>query len=150
MPDFDPEQLDDDRLRRFFRHWDEKRGAHAMPAPSDMDPLDFPWALGWLSIVERVDRTYRWRLDGSRLAEFFRVEMQGRFLEDYPYPSAVPILRASFDRAFETRAPVFAKRRYEDERGPWRYRALFLPVGVDRATPDRMFHILALDPEDSA
>ena len=150
MSDFDPAILDDERQRRFFQHWNAKRGAHAMPAPADIDPLDIPWALGWVSIVERANRTYRWRLDGSRLAEFFHVEMTGRFIEDYPYPAAVPILRADFDRAIATRAPVFAKRRYVDERGPWRYRTLILPAGMDRTTPDRLYQILALDPEEAA
>jgi hypothetical protein len=59
----------------------------------------------------------------------------------------VPILRADFERAVAARAPVYSRRRYVDERGPWAYRALLLPSGADRATPDTLFQILALDPE---
>lgn len=147
MLDFDPATLDDERLRRFFAHWNATRGAPALPSPADIDPLDIPWALGWVSIIDREHGAYRWRLDGSRLAEFFRVEMTGKVLDDYPYAAAVPVLRADFDRAVALRGPVFSRRRYVDERGPWAYRALILPAGADRATPDTLFQILALDPE---
>lgn len=147
MSVFDPAILDDERLRRFFHHWNGKRGAHAMPIAADIDPLDIPWALGWLSILDAESGSYRWRLDGSRLVDFFRVEMTGKTVETYPYAAAVPVLRGDFDRAMATRGPVFSKRRYVDERGPWAYRALILPAGADRATPDTLFQILALDPE---
>lgn len=147
MSDFDPTILDDERLRRFFHHWNATRGDFALPAPAQIDPLDIPWALGWVSIIERDGGAFRWRLDGSRLAEFFRVEMTGKALDAYPYVAAIPVLRADFDRAVALRGPVFSKRRYLDERGPWAYRALILPAGADRATPDTLFQILALDPE---
>jgi hypothetical protein len=147
MPAFDPSMLDDERLRRFHRHWESLRGGFALPDPAAIDPLDVPWALGWLSIIEREGGAYRWRLDGSRLAEFFRVEMTGKTLDQYPYAAAIPGLRADFDGAVATRAPVFSKRRYIDERGPWAYRALIAPAGADRATPDTLFQILALDPD---
>jgi hypothetical protein len=147
MSEFDPSILDDARLRRFYEHWTAMRGTHALPAPADIDPLEIPWALGWVSVIEVGSGTFRWRLDGSRLAEFFRVEMTGKVLDAYPYAAAVPILRADFERAVAARAPVYSRRRYVDERGPWAYRALLLPSGADRATPDTLFQILALDPE---
>ena len=150
MPAFDPSTIDDERLRRLYRHWESLRGGFALPVPDAIDPLDVPWALGWLSVIACENGAYRWRLDGSRLAEFFHVEMTGKTLGQYPYAAAIPIVRADFDGAVAARAPVFAKRRYIDERGPWTHRALILPAGADRATPDTLFQMLALDPEEAA
>ncbi|MFM7347312.1 MAG: PAS domain-containing protein [Tagaea sp.] len=147
MPAFDPAILDDARQRRFFRHWLDKRGAAALPSPGDFDPLDISWALGWLSILNVDGGTFRWRLDGSRLAEFFRVDMTGLTLEDYPDTGAIPEMRETLREAADGSAPAYARRRYVDTRGAWAYRTLVLPAGADRATTDTLFQILALDPE---
>lgn len=147
MTAFDPAILDDARQRRFHRHWIEKRGGSALPSPDDFDPLDISWALGWVSILDIEGETFRWRLDGSRLAEFFRVDMTGLTLEDYPDAAAIPAMRETLRAASEARAPAYAKRRYIDTRGAWAYRTLILPAGRDRATPDTLYQILALDPE---
>jgi hypothetical protein len=144
---FDPAILDDARQRRFLEYWNAKRGAHAIPAPADIDPVEIPWALGWLSILTRENGTYRWRLDGSRLAEFFRVDMTGKWLEEYPDQAFAAQLRADFDRAAATRAPAHGRRRHVDAGHAWTYRALVLPAGADRTTPDTVFQLLAIDPE---
>lgn len=56
------------RLFTFFGYWDSARGAKAMPARSDIDPLDMPTELlPNLFLVEVVDggRRFKFRLVGS-------------------------------------------------------------------------------------
>lgn len=58
----------DPRLFTFFNYWDSARGAKAMPARADIDPLDMPKELlPNLYLIEVVDggRRFKFRLVGS-------------------------------------------------------------------------------------
>ena len=62
-------ELDDHRLRRLLAYWLEKRGDRLFPAKAEIDPVEFPYILGYVTLVdvERDRRRYRFRLDGSIL-----------------------------------------------------------------------------------
>ena len=44
--------ITDESLRRLYLYLDEKRGARAFPARRDIDPLDFPYLLGWILLLD--------------------------------------------------------------------------------------------------
>jgi len=79
-------ELDDNRLRRLFAYWLEKRSERQFPAKSDIDPVEFPFALGYVTLVdvERDPRRYRFRLDGSILVELSGTDYTGRYLDELP------------------------------------------------------------------
>jgi hypothetical protein len=39
-------EIDDDRLRRLFAYWLEKRGERPFPAKAEIDPVEFSYILG--------------------------------------------------------------------------------------------------------
>jgi hypothetical protein len=143
---FNLEDIDDPRQRRLYDHWRVACGGRAMPARADIDPLSIGWALGWVSIIDvEADGGFRWRLDGSRLAEFFRVDMTGKRLEAYPYPKGVAKLAADFAAVVAQGAPIFARRRYVDEDQAWAYRNLMLPLSAGGEAVGSILQMIVVD-----
>jgi hypothetical protein len=78
----------DPRLRRFYDYWMSKRGARRMPARRDIDPLEFPYLLGHLMLVDVLSdpQRFRVRLHGTNLVTRMHYDMTGRLLDDVPKP----------------------------------------------------------------
>ena len=143
--DCDPVTSGDEALRRLYQYWLERRGARAFPSRSDIDPLDFVYALGRVSIVEIMPgpKRFRYRLVSSQLTDHLGYEMSSRYvgdIHDSLKPVAVAsrsnkpigdlmILNAAFlvDRSQESAFDEKVKevsRKYEDllrfkYSGPW-------------------------------
>ncbi|MBI1245275.1 MAG: PAS domain-containing protein [Alphaproteobacteria bacterium] len=140
---FDPETIANARLRRFFDYWDAKRAGRPMPARANIDPLEFSWALGDVSLIDVLpEGDFRWRLDGSNSAAFFGTEMQGRRLSEYPHPQFIEPMRAILMRPVETGEPVFITRVYAKDARRWNYDSLLLPLGEDGAHVDMLVQML--------
>ena len=62
-------KIADPRLRRFYDYWTGKCGERRFPARRDIDPLDFPYVLGNLMLVDvlRDPQRFRVRLHGTNL-----------------------------------------------------------------------------------
>lgn len=127
---FDRAKLRSPLLRRFFAYWDEKRGGRAMPAFADLDPLEFPWALGNLTLVDvlQAPRRYRYRLVGSRHASKLGMDMTGKLVDDFPSAAIRNILTQSYDEAVAAGEPLH-RTRWDVVAGvDHHYEALLLPL----------------------
>jgi hypothetical protein len=78
----------DPRLGRFYAYWLEKRGNRRMPARRDIDPLEFPYVLGHLIMVDVLEdpQRFRVRLHGSNLVARMHFDMTGKFYDELPLP----------------------------------------------------------------
>lgn len=88
-------------LRRLADYWLSRRGGHAMPRRADIDPVDMPWALSQLFLVDCVSDAgrgadggrwrYRYRLAGEDVEKVFRASsgkqsLRGVWLDDILEP----------------------------------------------------------------
>jgi hypothetical protein len=96
---FDPATIADARLRRLHDYWTAKRGARRMPSRDDIDPVDFAYILGQVTLVDVHEnpRRYRWRLVGTWWLEKFGVEGTGMWADEWPFPDQ----RAAVLRAYD-------------------------------------------------
>jgi hypothetical protein len=80
--------IQDHRLRRFYDYWLEKRGERRMPARRDIDPLDFPYVLGHLMLIDvlRDPQRFRVRLHGTNVVARMHYDMTGKLLDEVPRP----------------------------------------------------------------
>ena len=64
-------EIPSDTLRRMHEYWQGRCRGEQLPGRQDIDPLDFPWALGLVCLldVERYPLAFRYRLDGTTIAE---------------------------------------------------------------------------------
>jgi hypothetical protein len=78
----------DPRLRRFYDYWAGKRGERRFPARCDIDPLEFPYVLGNLLLVDvlRDPQRFRVRLHGTNLVTRMNYDMTGKLLDEVPRP----------------------------------------------------------------
>ena len=79
----DPEAIRDSRLLGLFHYWHGKRQGRAMPARSDIDPIEMKRWLGNLLLVEFPPdpMQYRIRLDGVNLVQFYSTSREGKGVE---------------------------------------------------------------------
>jgi len=126
---FDLGRVTSPLLRRFHAYWDGKRGERAMPAYRDIDPLDFPWALGKVSLidVERQPLRFRYRLVGSEHVTRLGVDMTGKLVDEFASVAIRRILQASYTEVVEQGRPVHRVRWTVAAGLTHHYEALLLP-----------------------
>lgn len=146
-PMFDPDTIVSPRLKRLHAYWTAKCGSRPMPSRADIDPVEMPWILGNLSLIEvRGEGDYLWRLDGSNLTAFFGCEMTGRSISEYPYPAFIGKMRATLDDAVRAGGPSRSVRRFSSKTQKWDYESLYLPLSGDGQRIDMLMQALEIDP----
>lgn len=119
-------------LRRLYGYWDERRAGREIPTRADIDPMDLRWIIGRVALVEVLpDGDFRWRVDGTQIAEFFRNDMTGRRLSEYPLPELREMMVAEYQAVVEARQPRLVKRTGLLDKRIWDYELLRLPLGTE-------------------
>jgi hypothetical protein len=130
--------LREPKLRRFYEYWCEKRGGRRLPARRDLDPLDFPYVLGNVMLVDvlRDPQRFRVRLHGTNVVARMHYDMTGKFLDDVPRPEwRTYILERCRGLAASGEPLLLMNDLFLDGWGS-RYEALWLPLGDDGETVD--------------
>jgi len=137
---FAPERLAAPLLRRFYAYWDDKRGGRSMPSPADLDPLEFAWALGRITLVDvlREPLRFRYRLVGGEHANRLGADMTGKLVDEFPSPAIRHILTRSYSAAVASGRPVH-RTRWDVVAGvTHHYEALILPLAADPPAVDSL------------
>jgi hypothetical protein len=70
-------------LQFLYEYWQAKRGARVMPARADLNVRDLKEHLGWVSLIDVLpDGEFRYRLIGTRINAYFRMEATGKTVPD--------------------------------------------------------------------
>lgn len=123
---------EDGRLQRLLAYWNERRGARAMPARAQIDPVDFPYILGNIVLfgVEREPLRFRVRLQGSVFVQRLGFDLTGRLLDDMTgMPSFRDLIAAAARGVVESGRPIHRRRNMIMDDRLLRYEALLLPLG---------------------
>ena len=78
-------QIRHPRLVRLYDHWEAKRGGRLMPSRADMDPVELPFVLGHLLLMDVIGPKpwrFRYRLVGSHLTHRAGRDLTGRFVDE--------------------------------------------------------------------
>jgi hypothetical protein len=129
-----------------YRYWLAKRGGSAMPARRDINPGDIPTLLPYLTIVDRFDGQFRYRLFGTRVAELVGRDLTGRFVGSYvgSAPESAAGAQAIYKCAFERAHPIFATGKFKIKSGATHNMAqLTLPLSDDGANVNMAVSIFA-------
>ena len=139
------DDLHDERLRRLYLYWQEKRGARGMPSRNDIDPVDLPFCLGYLCLVD-VEHSdpmrFRFRVDGSNCVNISGIEMTGRYVDEIPQSDYRTVMETAYRQLALTKAPYF----YADDE-VWdgrRYRTegILLPLSPDDQTVNMLIDVV--------
>ena len=147
VPDLD---LDDDRLRRLLAYWLDKRGDRLFPTKAEIDPIEFPFILGYVTLVdvEHDPRRYRFRLDGSILVALSGTDYTGRYLDDLPGAEYVAFIRQTYDRVVDSGEPFRYRKHELLDQQLFSEETLILPLGDQPPKVDML--VVAVIPGDLA
>ncbi len=133
-------QIADDGLRRLYLYWNRKRGDRRFPARRDIDPLDFVYILGWVTLVDVTydPLRFRFRLYGSELAHRLGLDATGMTLDEHPQRDFANFLQQEWQRVVENGEPSYS--RYERAVGDQKreFESLRLPLSSDGVTVDML------------
>ncbi|HJT15257.1 MAG TPA: PAS domain-containing protein [Dongiaceae bacterium] len=141
-------EFDDDRLRRLFAYWAEKRGDRRFPTKAEIDPVEFPYILGYVTLVdvEREPRRYRFRLDGSILVALSGTDYTGRYLDELPGEQYVAFIRETYDRVVDSGEPYRYRKNGLFDQQHFSEETIILPLGDSPPQVDML--VVAVIPGD--
>jgi hypothetical protein len=126
------QDLHDKRLRRLLEYWTTLRGDAAMPAKAAIDPIDFRYILGYVTLVdvETNPRRYRFRLDGSILARLSGIDYTGRYLDQLDMPDYIDFIAAGYDLVVDGGKPYAYRKEADFDAKTFDEETLILPLGA--------------------
>jgi hypothetical protein len=118
-------------LRRLHGYWLARRGDRPLPRRADIDPLDLPWLLGDLLLIDvlREPLNFRFRVFGTAIVQMAGFDVTGKTLDQFPLDDMRGPLRTSYEAAVAARRPLAVSRRFHRDRYYFDYESLILPLG---------------------
>jgi hypothetical protein len=123
------------RLRRLCEYWLARCAGRRFPARKDIDPLEFPYILGDIMLVDvlRNPLRFRVRLHGTNMVVRAGYDMTGKLLDQLPGPEYREHVLVRCQRLVEVGEPLATVHdRVLDDR-LWRYEVVWLPFSDDGA-----------------
>jgi hypothetical protein len=133
LPDDCANDLHDPRLQRLFDYWRQQCRGEDMPSRAAIDPLDFRYILGYVTLVdvEAAPRRYRFRLDGSILAMLSGMDYTGKYLHQLGLPDYEAFIAAGYDRVVDRRQPYAYRKEGAFDTKTFDEETLILPLGQE-------------------
>ncbi len=144
------ETLRNDRHQRAFAYWRSKAPGGRLPGRREIDPLEVPDLLPWLTLVDVVwdqERLrLRCRLVGTGVSTRFGRDITGLYAEKvYPKAYLAQALE-TYGAIIESRRPHLSRHRIPVEgREHAEYDRLILPLAADGDTVDMFLSCFAFD-----
>ncbi len=126
-------EIVDERLRRLREYWQKERGKRALPARTDIDPVELRYLLGHLILLDVLNEPgeFRVRLQGTELERWMGGNLTGKTLDHLPSPQLAAVAQECLARAVEARAPYHRLGAEIIDDIPRRFEALVLPLAAD-------------------
>jgi hypothetical protein len=127
-------------LIRLLAYWEAKRGERRWPRRGDIDPVDFPYVLGNVTLIDVRDSPpqFRIRLFGENLARKVGVELTGQALDTIPFPELRDHLVMRCRQIVERGTPYRTKGEYLMDGRQSRHEMVALPLSTDGVTIDML------------
>lgn len=127
-------------IRDFVGYWASRRRIGIMPRYADIDPIDIPWALSHVYVVEASpDGEFIYRLAGEAIAERYKRPLKGvRISELFTAESSAEVLDR-WRRVVSEPTAYYSYTQHTSNRGvAVRARRVILPLGDDHHTADHL------------
>lgn len=137
----------DPRTAELLAYWSSKRGMRLMPSRQDIDPIEIPKLLPFVSLFDitpgaPLEQRYRVRLFGTKLVDLHERDWTGRsFFEVTARETALRIVQ-SIEFVVNHRHPWFVSGRFElrpeyvGKHAGVPYESLLLPLSRDQENVD--------------
>jgi hypothetical protein len=128
-----PTGLRDSRLARLFQYWLAKKSTRRFPGRDDIDPLEFPYALGNILLVEvlRDPLRFKVRVHGTNMVMRAGYDLTGKVLDDLPNTDYRLYVRGRCEGLVRSGTPIAVRHNRMLDGRSRRYEALWLPLSDD-------------------
>ncbi|MCW0236003.1 MAG: PAS domain-containing protein [Ferrovibrio sp.] len=133
----DPQnRLDHPILRLLYVYWNGKRGQRIAPARSEIDPVDFRPAIGWVNLIDVSAgiEQFVMRVLGGRTETMFDLRPDFRTPADFDDPGFRAVALQDLGWAVEHGKPLRMFRDLQTPKRRYRYEGLVLPLSDDNQT----------------
>jgi hypothetical protein len=139
--------IQDSRLRRLYDYWLAKKGTRRFPTRADIDPLDFPYILGNIMLLDvvRDPLRFRVRVHGTEMVVRAGYELTGKFLDDLPITDYRLYVRERCEGLVRDGEPLLICHNRALDGKTRRYEAIWLPFGDDGETVSMLLCALIYD-----
>jgi hypothetical protein len=143
------ERIADPEIRRFVEYWRKRRGDAAYPSRADIDPLDFPYVLGDVVLVEARRSPagsewpwhFRYRLIGTKVVQRDGYDLTNKSLDELPEPEYRERIRTTWLEACENGVPVHYIRELFLDSRVRRYETVVMPLASNGHDIDMLISV---------
>ena len=141
-------QIKDKRLARLFGYWQARKDARRFPSRGDIDPLDFPYILGSVMLVDVLRPSLRFhvRLHGTEMVARAQYDLTGKLIDDLPISEYRDYVLERCRSLIASGEPFLARHNRVVDGFQRRYEALWLPLSDDGAAVTMLLCALIYDP----
>jgi hypothetical protein len=127
-------------LLRLYDYWATRRRGRSFPARADLDPVEFSFALGNVTLIDVLydPLRFRFRLVGSLMAQRMGWDLTGKMVDEIPDVQYRDSVIQGFRKVVELRRPNMTLYEREVNRKPRRFEVLRLPLAADGETIDML------------
>jgi len=135
--------IEHETLRKMHAYWLARGRGGLLPGRRDIDPLDFPWALGLVCLldVEREPLRFRYRVDGTIIADRHGEDFTGRTTDEVQPDFYADMLHRHFSEVLQTRQPTLYRIVIRQDGQTKTYLRLALPLADDGVTVDKILTV---------
>jgi hypothetical protein len=143
-----PAAIREPRLLRLYDYWCAARQGRRFPARRDIDPLEIPYMLGSLMLVDvlRDPLRFRVRLHGTDMVARAGYDLTGKFLDELPISEFRDYVIERCRQIVEATQPLWVQHDRELDERQFRYQALWLPFSDDDTTVSMLICALIYEP----
>ncbi len=100
------------KLRLLHSYWSKKKQNNAFPARKDIDPIDFHYALGDVSLIDveqndtKGNPQFKVRLLGTNIQARIGHAFTNKDLDEFPEKDSLNKMRIAYKTVLKTREPV--------------------------------------------
>lgn len=147
-------QLGEPLLVELYQYWLARCDGRKAPARADIDPVDIPRLLPYITLTEvvREGPRFRYRLAGTKVEERFGCSLTNCFIDELMRGDYLTYVQDLYKQLLESFAPLYSESSFGmDEIPKFRAKRLMLPLSEDQKTANMvlsgMFYVPG-DPND--
>ncbi|MEQ8585707.1 MAG: PAS domain-containing protein [Thalassobaculaceae bacterium] len=120
--------------RNFLAHWLNLRGENVMPSFSDIDPVNVPWALAYIFVVDALpDGDFVYRIAGSEIEDRYNRSLKGARVSEIMQAAGTRSILQRWAAVRDTPAGFYVESSHFSESGRIvEGERIVLPLGNDR------------------
>jgi|SRR5579859_7468108 len=145
-------EIAEPKLRRFFSYWLDRKGSRRFPARRDIDPLDFPYLLADMMLVDVLREPLRFwvRVHGTEMVQRAQYDLTHKLIQDLPITEYRDYVIQRCHRLVETGEPTVVHHDRVLDGRRHRYEAIWLPLSDDGRTVTQFICGLIYQPQRPA